>query len=153
TGDFSGWTLTGDTVVGNMTYNAVGTDNSFINVVHEGLFGAFLGEGGTTASLAQTLATIPGQQYRVSFWLDENGDGDVQLFSLYWDGTTLLSRTNSATFAWTNYQYTVTASATNTVLEVIEEDDPGYFGFDEVTVMPVPTLTLSGISCTNNCVQ
>ena len=154
TGDFTGWTLNGDTVVGNVTYNTVAPDDFYPGIVHSGLFGAFLGEANTTASLTQTLPTVPGQQYQISFWLDETNDtGGVQQFAVQWDGTNIMNLMNSASFDWTNFQYTVTASSTNTVLEIDEENDPGYFGFDDVSVTPVPTLALGGIVCTNECVQ
>jgi hypothetical protein len=156
TGDFTGWLLIGDLAIGNNIYNLVTTDDEFIGiteVVHSGNFGAFLGQGGHLASLSQSLFTVPGQRYQVSFWLDNPETGtnpQVQQFMANWDGTNLFAITNPPVFAWTNYQFVVTASGTNTVLQFLEENDPDYFGFDDVSVLPVPPVVFAGVSAGTN---
>ncbi len=141
TGDFTGWLLIGDTTIGDNIYNIVATDDEFIGineVVHSGNFGAFLGQGGHPASLSQSLFTVPGQLYQISFWLDNPETGtspQVQMFMANWDGTNLLNITNPPVFAFTNYQFVVSASGTNTALQFLEENDTNYFGFDDVSVL------------------
>lgn len=94
TGDFTGWTLAGDTVYGRYIFNVVTTDNGIappVEIVHSGNYGAFLGQGGYLATLSQTLPTVSNQLYQVSFWLDNPVAGDPQQFSANWDGTELVN--------------------------------------------------------------
>ena len=82
TGDFTGWTLVGNTIVynwrGNSTvYDAVEDAASGYDVVHSGTYGAFLGDD-QLATLSQSLTTVAGQNYLLSFWLDNPVSGSVQ---------------------------------------------------------------------------
>ena len=47
--------------------------------------------------------------------------------------------TSPPAFTWTNLQFIVTATGTNTTLRFALENDPSYFGLDDVRVTPVPT--------------
>jgi hypothetical protein len=150
TGDFSGWTLVGNTVGWGVTYNVVATDKNFPNLVHSGYFGAFLGQSHYAATLSQTLPTMPGQQYLVSFWLNNSQTGSVQTFSANWGGTNFVNLNCPPVFTWSNFQFVATAISTNTLLEFAAENDPNYFGFDDVSVQPVPPVIFSSYSaCTN----
>jgi hypothetical protein len=157
TGDFTGWTLVGDTIVetilGDFVYNIVATDADFPGLVHSGNFGAFLGQGGYAATLSQTLPTTPGQLYLVSCWLDNPKAGSVQQFSASWAGTNFASLTNPPAFTWTNFLFVTTATDTNTLLQFAAENDPNYFGFDDVSVTPVPPVTFAGFSPGTNVFQ
>ena len=97
TGDFTGWTLVGDTVTWKLrVYNVVATDADFPGVVHSGNFGAFLGKDGYAATLSQTVPTIPAS--RTSFpsgWIICCAVG-VQQFSAFWNGTNFASLVISA---------------------------------------------------------
>ena len=65
--------------------------------VHSGLDGAYLGEGApdgslSDGSLSQALATNPGREYLVSFWLTSfayQGTTIPNDFSVKWNGSTL----------------------------------------------------------------
>ncbi len=146
TGDFSGWTLQGNTIIYDTIYNAVeGLDSGF-DVVHSGNYGAFLGDG-QLASLSQILATFPGQLYLLSLWLDNPAQGAGQQFRLNWNTnatatTTLFSVANPPAFGWTNLQFLVLATGTNTTMQLQAENDANYFGVDDITVTPVPTPTI-----------
>ena len=142
TGDFTGWTLSGNTVVGRYIYNAVKSSSSGYSVVHSGSYGAFLGDT-QLASLSQTLSTVPGQTYLLSLWLDNPSSGTVQQFILNWNTATktnmLYSILNPPAFSWTNLQFLVSATDTNTTLQIQAENDPDYFGLDDVSVTPIPS--------------
>ena len=163
TGDFTGWTLVGDTVVPYWdgiwkynVYNTVTTDNHYsgiTDVVHSGSYGAFLGEGGFAATLTQTLPTIPNQRYLVSGWLNNPTNGPVQIFNLKWNGTNYIGLTNPPVLVWTNFQFVATATVTNTVLQFAVRNDPNYFALDDVSVTPVPAVTFAGLSPQSNGVQ
>ncbi|HTB85799.1 MAG TPA: protease pro-enzyme activation domain-containing protein [Candidatus Sulfotelmatobacter sp.] len=140
-GDFTGWTFAGDTVIGNSIYDAVVTEAEASGTVHSGNFGAFLGESGFLATLTQTLPTATNQIYQLSFWLNNPSAGDRQEFVANWNGTNLIDLVDPpASAGWTNFQFLVTANVTDTVLQFGAENDPNYFGFDDVSVIPVPAV-------------
>ena len=148
-GDFSGWTLVGDTVDQKFIYNAVEDLGSTHQTVHSGSYGAFLGDA-QLATLSQVLATVPGRRYLLSLWLDNPKSGSGQLFAINWNTNasatnTIFSLTNPPVFTWTNLQFLLTATATNTVLQFAAENLPNYFGLDDVSVLPVPAPTLRSL--------
>jgi len=157
TGDFTGWMLTGDTVDWYDTWyrvcNVVATEADYPGVVHSGNFGAYLGQVGYPATLAQTVPTTPGQLYLVSFWLDDVQAVGVQQFSATWNGANFASLANPPAFAWTNFQFVAMADDTNATLEFAAQSDRSYFGFDDVTVTPVPPVGFSGYGVSTNGFQ
>jgi hypothetical protein len=144
TGDFTGWTLVGDPVFGAsppMYFDAVVSATSFVGAssfVHSGSDGAIFGEFGYLATLSQTIATLPNQEYLLSFWLLNNTNQPTAQFEVSWAGTTIEDMQNPAVFGWTNQQFIVSASGPATVLQFAAENDTGYFGLDDVSVTPVP---------------
>jgi subtilase family serine protease len=147
TGDFSAWTLVGTTTVstptGSTLYNGVENLATYPFVVHSGNYGVFLGDT-QVATLSQQLATLPGQAYLLSFWLDNPTNGTVQRFLVNWiaGGTvtnTLYDISSPPVLPWTNLQFLVTATSTNSILQFGAENDPNAFGLDDVSVTPIPT--------------
>jgi len=141
-GSFTGWTLVGDTTSGSTIYNAVESLSSGFSVVHSGTYGAFLGDT-QLASLSQTITTVPGQYYWLSLWAENSTSGTGQRFVVNWNTNstatnTLLSLLNPPVFAWTNFQFLALATSTNTILQIRAENDPNYFGLDDISVTPVP---------------
>jgi len=129
TGDFSDWAFTGNTG-GSLVDNDP-------NYVHSGVYGAEIGPAGSLAYLTQTLPTSIGQSYLISAWLwldDTNRVVIPNEFLVIWDGNTLFDRTNMAATDWTNFQFVVTATGTNSVLTFGFRNDPVYLGFDDVSV-------------------
>jgi len=154
TGDFTAWTLVGDTVIGSLIYNEVATESDYPGLVHSGNFGAFLGEGGFLATLTQNLPTVSNQLYQLSFWLNNPASGSGQQFAARWNLTNiLLNAISPPAFAWANYQYLVTATGTNTQLRFYARNDPNYFGFDDVAVTPVPPVVFSTATVSNGNLQ
>ena len=156
TANFNDWTFSGDSVIGFNIYNAVEGSSSGYTVVHSGSYGAFLGDT-RLASLSQSFATVPGQYYWLSLWLDNPASGTVQRFVLNWvcDATTtsLLNLLNPAAFSWTNLQYLVRATGTNSSLAIEAENDPSYFGLDDVRVTPVPSPDFGLIGTSGHSLQ
>ncbi len=157
TGDFTDWDFSGDpnntfadsidttSLAGSSTIP--GVDDSLF--VHSGIYGAFLGQNTTLGSLSQTLPTLAGQRYVLSFWLNNPAVGTPNSFSALWNGTTLLSQNDVGQFAWTNMQYVVTATSASSALEFDFRNDQNAFGLDDISVQPVlaPTFlnpTLNG---------
>jgi hypothetical protein len=153
TGDFTAWTLVGDTVNGPLVYNIVATEDDFPGLVHSGYFGAFLGEAGFLATLTQSLPTVSNQLYQLSFWLNNPSAGSGQQFLARWNGTNVLNLSSPPVIPWTNYQFLVTAPGTNTELQFAGRNDPNYYGFDDVSVTPVPRVLLQSVQFSSGGLQ
>ena len=132
TGDFTGWTLsgnTGDTFVSGSPYNFSGS------------YGAQLGPVGSDGYLSQTLPTTAGTIYFVSFWLENEG-GPLNSFTTYWGGTDVgPDLVNSNAFPWTYFSGYVSAPTNSTVLEFAYFQNSSYWGLDDVNVsstIPLP---------------
>ena len=125
TGDFTGWTLTG-------TGGGVAIDTRF---PHTGTSDAAfaLANGGTTATLSQSIATTAGQSYSLSFWLlDQASPSGTDTMTVTFGGFTdavLWSGLNTISYA--NVQLTVPGSAitgTSTSLGFQASIDPNPSG-------------------------
>ncbi len=125
-GSFTNWTLTGSS-----SLNLVTTSSNYIL---SGAYGVLLRQNSTLGYLSQNLATVPGQSYLVSLWLENVTNGSPNEFLVSWNGTNIFDAVNSGIFAWTNLQFTVTASSTNTLFKLGFRNDSGAFGLDSVGV-------------------
>ena len=144
-GNFSGWAQSGNTgyssVLANSTY------------AHSGADGAQFGPSGSLGYLSQTVPVIPGQLYRLSFWLNNPKAGNPNEFLVSWNGTLLFDQTNLPALGWTNLQFFATASGTSAALRFGFRNDPAYFGFDDVSVLPVVPPTLQWVSSLGRTVR
>ena len=145
TGDFTGWTQSGNTA-----YTWVTNVSPY---VHSGAYGAQLGPSGSAGYLSQNLPTVVGQAYLVSLWLDNPQGGTPNQFSVWWNGVTLLNETNLGALSWTNLQILATASAASTPLQMGFRNDPAYFGLDDVSVVPVAAPVLRPAAQANGAMQ
>jgi subtilase family serine protease len=164
-GDFSQWNFTGDYTdsSGSFENGAVGTntfsDGSGPDFIHSGAYGAAFGEPGMLAYLSQTLPTSPGQGYLLSFWMNNIGGATPNQFVINWNTnstvtSTIFNQVNvPAINNWSNYQFVVTAGATNTVLQFGFENDNYYFGLDDISVQPAPAPSFRTVSATNNLIR
>ena len=163
TGDFTDWTFGGDT---NSNF-ALGADDTEIDgteaitgindwqMVYSGLYAGFLGQASSVASLSQTIPTVPGQSYAISFWLTSvayKGQTTPNEFQAIWNGNTLLGLTNAGVFAWTNYQFMVSAPSTSATLGFNDRNDPAAFGLDDISVQPI-TTSFESASQTGNTID
>jgi hypothetical protein len=156
TGDFTDWAFSGstndnfviaadDTVIdGDPVFSGV-NDWQF---VHSGLYGAFLGQIGSLATISQTLPTSAGKPYLLSFWLTsiaETGTTPSGL-EVSWNGATLLNETNFSAFGWTNLQFIVSATSASSTLQFAARDDNGGLGLDDVTVQLITAPAVQSVS-------
>src|ERR1700730_9066283 len=95
TGNLTGWSLTN-----NLDGNTGVSTSSFY--VHSGRFGLFFGNVGSDAILSQTLATVAGTTYDVSFWFHNQG-GTPNQIALAFGGTQIFNQTNTGPANWTEY--------------------------------------------------
>jgi hypothetical protein len=153
TGDFTDWTLVGSGTVDETLYNGVIDAGSFSGAatyIHSGNYAVVLGQSDYLATLSQTVATVPGENYLVSLWLINPGDTPTQQFQVNWGGDTICNILNPATFGWTNLEFVVGATETNTVLQFGAENDYTYFGLDDISVSAIPTVGFSSIQQLTN---
>jgi hypothetical protein len=135
--DFLGWTRSGPSIDVHVITNTVSA--------HSGVATAEMGTVGTLSHLSQTLNTIPGTTYLVSFWLKSDGTTPSE-FVARWNGTVLIDQPGFLAGPWFKLQYTVTATSPTSLLDFGFRDDVGFFDFDDVSVVPVIQPAITGIT-------
>ncbi len=149
--DFSFWTLSGDPS-GSSSYV---DDGSLFITPYDGTYAAALSEAGSVGYLSQTLPTLAGQPYLLSFWL-ENADLGLGTrpneFLVSWNGTTISSQFDTPAFDWTYYQFVVVAHGNSTVLQFGFRNDTAVFGLDDVSVTPISAPVIQSVTRTNNAI-
>ncbi|HVY68322.1 MAG TPA: protease pro-enzyme activation domain-containing protein [Verrucomicrobiae bacterium] len=145
TGDFTNWTANvksssnfADSIDTDLLYGQTLDGVPDAMFVHSGIYGAFLGQANSLGTLAQTLSTVPGGTYTVSFWFANPVGGGVNQFHAVWDGQPLFDGVSLDQIDWTNMVYNVTASTARTVLKFTFRNDDNAFGLDDVSVQLVP---------------
>jgi subtilase family serine protease len=140
TGDFTGWSLTGD-----LTYVAVdfaSTINGTTPVTpHSGDYLAYLSTFGSPDTLSQTLTTSANQLYLLSFWANGSDGMLPNSLQVNWNGSTVTNITNLPAFpisGWINFHFLVSATGPSTILRYVFQDDPSWILLDDVSVQPVP---------------
>ena len=127
TGDLTGW--------GSDQEGAAVTSDP--RYVHSGIYGLRLGTVGSLGHLTQTLPTISGSNYLISFWLNNTTGANPNEFKVMWNHSLLYHAINMPTLAWTNIQLTVAASTSNDTLQLAFRQDPQYLGLDDVSVTTI----------------
>ena len=149
TGDFTGWTLSGSDTLHVFVSNGAKTGFA----PHSGNYLAGLAAVGSLSFLSQNLATVPGQSYLVSLWLNSPDGKTPNEFQVSWNGSVLFDQVNLPMLGWTNLQFSVTATGASTLLQFGSRDDTGYLGLDDVSVVPIlgnaPPPHLAVINYTN----
>ena len=139
TGDLTGWTQTGNT-------GFVGVQCPGVGFVPEGSCDLFAGPVGSDGGITQTLNTLPGRFYTVTF--DFQPDGGVPSdFSFVWGGTPVLSLSNPAAGGFQAFSFLEQATSATTTLAFNFRDDPGFLFLDAVTAsVPEPaSMALVGM--------
>lgn len=136
TGDFTGWTQSGDFV-------GAFVDNGSQITPYSGSHEAILQTYTSTGYLSQTLSTTAGAVYLLSFSLINPSQQIPNDFSVSWNGTTILNQPNFVVPVWTNIQLLVTSPGTSTTIQFGYQDQYIEMGFDDVSVVPVAFLHFS----------
>jgi len=145
TGTFADWNVTGDATSVSVSTSAF--------YVHSGAYGAQLGPYGSLSYLSQSVATVPGQAYVLSFWFDNPKAGTPNQFTASCGGLTLFSQNNLPAMGWTNLHFSFTANSASTVLQFGFRNDPAYFGLDDVSLVPVAAPGLRALAKVENVMQ
>jgi PEP-CTERM motif len=137
TGDYTGWTLSGNTGFIGVTSSAP--------YVHSGTFGSQMGAVGSDTDMSQTLATTPGALYNLTFWLYNDG-GSPNDFSVRFGGVSYFSLVDAGGQPYTQVTlHNLLATGSSTSLEFLVRQDPAYWGLDDVSIadaVPEPTSIL-----------
>jgi hypothetical protein len=162
TGNFTGWASSSkfNLVAGQESddvFDFNPPQSTVSAYIHSGAYAALLGQPGSLARLTQTLETLPGQPYLISFWLSNPGllsSGNVtpNAFQVEWNGAFLVSQTNLGVFDWTNMQFVVAATNYATSLVFAARNDNDYFGLDDVGIQAIPAPTFVQAAWTNGSV-
>jgi hypothetical protein len=130
TGDFTSWTLSENDASMWVSTNLL--------YAHSGRYGAQLGPVGSLGGLlSQQLPTVAGATYLLALWLDSPNGLGPNAFQIGWNASSLFDQVNLGATGWTNLQFIVTASTTNSLLEFGSRDDTSYLGLDDVSVINV----------------
>lgn len=128
TGDFSGWTQSGNT----------GFTGVYTGIQHSGTWAGAFGPVGSLGFIEQDLATVAGETYRLTYWLrSDRGPDDV--FEASWDGTLVTSITDSAAVPYTEFSFDLVAADSSTTLQFGFRQDWSYWFIDDISVDLVPT--------------
>lgn len=137
TGDFTGWTQSGNT-------SFTGVDSAAAN---SGDSGAFFGPVGTLGYISQSLNTVAGMTYELSFFLrEEFGEGDnmspirpgggpvTSEFQVFWNGVMIFSiPPNTPPGAYTQFNFTgLMATGGTTELRFGFRNDNSFWDLDDV---------------------
>ncbi len=139
-GTLAGWTQSGNNGDLFVTTNA--------NFVGSGFYGGQFGPFGSLGYLSQTLTTVPGQAYLISFGLAVPTLDNPSEFNVSWDGNILMDVSNLTVTGFVNHQFVVPATKVSTVLQFGLRDDPAYLALDNVVVSPLPTPVFTSINAT-----
>jgi PEP-CTERM motif len=127
---FWGWDLSGNT-----------TGFTFVGetTVHSGRFAAVLFPHGLLGYMSQVIPTVPGETYRLTYWLANIGAPDVSnWFDVQWDGATVTRRIDSDPFEFTEFSLDLLALDPFTTLEFGFRNYPSYWILDDVSVALAP---------------
>jgi len=156
TGDFTDWTLAGRDVPLelNNLYGVEGTDPVDNISPNSGLYQAYFGDLVANATtISQTIATILGDPYQVSWYLVQDTAIVAPYsneFSASFGGIPLVSLTAMPVEGYTYYSYSVDATSSSSFLSLTLGNDLGEFLLDDISVIQTPepsawTLALAGV--------
>ena len=128
TGDFAGWTQSGNT---DSTF-VVGDFDGFLP--NSGTQLAALGPSGSDGFLSQTVTTIPDDFYAISWYLASDG-GTPNKFNATWDGNSIFSGTNIAVPDFVLYSFTQVATTASTTISFGFSSEPGFLALDDTSVV------------------
>ena len=154
-GDFAYWPNAGDNAFDG--YSGVDTGVNTGLTPHGGSYVAALGASGTPlATMSQTIPTLAGQIYKLSYWwqsIDLGGGNVPNEFQVLWNGTSISDQVNVGLFGSTQVKFIVAGAAGNSVLTFGYRNDLSYLGLDDVSLQAIPLPSLQNVGVTNHIVS
>ena len=132
TGDFSDWTVSGDTTLIGVC-SADTCPGGF--APYDGdQYAGYFGPVGDTATISQMIPTTPGDTLTLNFYLANPVGGTPNYFSASL-GTSSFSFSNfGVAFNWQEFTLTTVATSDETQLSFTFRNDPAYWFLDSVSV-------------------
>jgi hypothetical protein len=126
TGDFTGWTLSGNT-------GYLGVVTSFSGVLPEnGSYEVYAGSIGSDVGISQTFSDTAGTTYTASGYVYGFG-GTPSDFGMQIDGTSYIYVNPYPASGWTQYSFTFTGTGSDT-FTIVNRNDPSYQLLDNFSV-------------------
>ncbi len=142
TGDFTGWTRSG-----NLADTGVTT-----GIAYSGSYAAYFGPAETLGFLSQQLATTVGTTYALNFYLQSDGLMPNE-FQVTFGGMTF-DRVDLNAFNYTQETFMLTATSSSTLLQFGFRNDNGDFFLDDVSVaaiVPEPSSIVLSMPMATAC--
>lgn len=153
TGDFTNWTLSGNTGFGTGVCLSGSNFLGSICSSNSGQYAAVSGPSGTPGFISQTMSTVIGNSYDVEFYYRNDNLNQVasNAFNVNWNGSAVTAFANEATHDFTKVSlFTLLATSTTTTLSFELINNPGGFFIDDVAVVdavPEPSgIALAGVA-------
>ena len=143
TGDFSYWETNGD-----YTYTYIDDGSGSGILPYIGSYEAVLGTSEGMGFLSQTLPTVPGMGYVLSFWLI-NPYQDPDVVQALWNGEVVFGETNINADRWKNIRVFVRATAISSALQFGFEDQYAGTALDEIALLPSDEIAPANIAGAN----
>jgi hypothetical protein len=131
TGDFSGWTQSGTPLSSGVIQHFAGFDPT------DGDYQAYFSELGSLGGISQSLATVAGGNYSISFDLANLGGTPSEYF-VQFGSTVLAQEVDPSDFPYTRFSFTVTAASNSSNLSFSIQQDPSWMLLDNISVTAVP---------------
>lgn len=144
TGDFTGWTLAGNQVPGqlNNLYGVEGVDPFDGISPNSGNFQAFFGTLDSNATtLSQDIVTTAGDFYTITFYVAQDTTPSSQYgneLMASFGGASLANLSDVAVEGYTEYTYGITAASGASTLDLTFGNGLGEFLLDDVSVVQTP---------------
>jgi hypothetical protein len=144
-GNFSGWTLSGSTAF-------EGVSSTFATAPYTGSYSAFFGAVGGYNIISQTINTVAGDTYNLSFAMDNSGGAYSEAF-VNWGSAQVWDIQPTGTFGWNQFGLVLTATGSSTTVSFGFEQVPSYFNLDNTSLVdltanpsvnPITTTTVGG---------
>jgi len=132
TGDLTGWVVTPAASGSDYYVNSYDVNSGSYSLA----FGAV---AGLNDYIDQSLTTIAGQSYNISFYVDSSQDVAPGQFVANWDGANILTITDGSGSGYELYSFMEVASTNNTDLQFGGNSPPSWYYLDEVVVTPTIT--------------
>jgi PEP-CTERM motif len=136
TGDFTGWSLSGD------TGSALVSNND----PHSGQFAANFDPVGDYLYLSQDLSTTPGLNYSLFFW-PKWVDYPIDHIQVFWNGALVFDQANSTSYPWTETSVNnllATSGQTELTFAFMAGDSQSLWSLDDVSVTAQSTTPEPG---------
>ncbi len=136
-GDFTGYTRGGNVGFAVVIANCANAGT------HSGSYCAELGPFRSDGTLSQTFTATPGNQLTLTYFLASQAaaPNTPNDFRVFLNGATLFDQTNLGAFGYTQFTFSATALASNT-LTFAFRNDPAFFGLDDISVTEAPPSTV-----------